>query len=77
MVRPDLVLAFARMIDDARGTQEALAIEEADAWFEYLEAVRHCAAIVRYEEVESWAWARLTQRLRNVGGERTRLRPAA
>ncbi len=65
------------MIEDARGAEEALAIEEADAWFEYLEAVRQCVPVVRYEEVESWAWARLTQRLRDVEGERMRLRPAA
>ena len=65
------------MIDDARGPREALAIEEADAWFEYLEPVRRCLPVVGYEEVESWAWARLTQRLRDVEGERTRLRPAA
>ena len=65
------------MIEDTRGAQEALAIEEADAWFEYLEAVRHPIPVVRYEEVETWAWARLTQRLREVEGHRIRLRPAA
>ncbi len=56
---------------------EALAIEEADAWFEYLEAVRSHAASNRYAEVEPWAWSRLTQRLRIVEAERGRLRPAA
>ena len=48
------------------GHQEAmelLLIEEADAWFEYLEATRGQTA-ARYREVEPWAWARLTQRLR-------------
>ena len=58
-------------------TREALAIEEADAWFEYLEAVRAHARSGRYDEVEPWAWARLTQRLRAVEGERSRARPAA
>ena len=65
------------MIEDVRGAHEALAIEEADAWFEYLETVRQCVPAVRYEEVESWAWARLAQRLRHVQGDRMRFRPAA
>jgi hypothetical protein len=65
------------VIEDARGAHAALAVEEADAWFEYLETVRHCVPVVRYEEVESWAWARLTHRLRDVEGERMRFRPAA
>ncbi len=42
-------------------------IEEADAWFEYLEATRAQSAI-RYKEVEPWAWARLGH---------AKLRPAA
>ena len=42
--------------------QELLLIEEADAWFEYLETTRGQSA-VRYVEVEPWAWARLAQRL--------------
>jgi hypothetical protein len=61
------------------GTHEAeelLLIEEADAWFEYLEATRGQTA-VRYREVEPWAWARLTQRLRAIRARRTKLRPAA
>jgi hypothetical protein len=44
------------------GHQEAmelLLIEEADAWFEYLESTRAQSAI-RYVEVEPWAWARLS-----------------
>jgi hypothetical protein len=54
---------------------ELLLIEEADAWFEYLEATRgHSAA--RYAEVEPWAWARLSQRLRAIRARRARLRPA-
>jgi hypothetical protein len=55
---------------------ELLQIEEADAWFEYLEATRGQSA-TRYSEVEPWAWARLTQRLRAVRARRARLRPAA
>ncbi len=51
-------------------------IEEADAWFEYLEATRGQTAL-RYREVEPWAWARLRQRLRAVNTKRTKLRPAA
>jgi hypothetical protein len=61
------------------GTREAyelLLIEEADAWFEYLEATRGQTAL-RYKEVEPWAWARLSQRLRAIRTRRTKLRPAA
>jgi len=60
------------------GTQEAfelLLIEEADAWFEYLEAIRGQSA-VRYLEVEPWAWARLAQRLRAIRTRRAKLAPA-
>ena len=42
--------------------EELLQIEEADAWFEYLEATR-AQSKSRYAEVEPWAWARLSQRL--------------
>lgn len=61
------------------GTQEAyelLLIEEADAWFEYLETTRGQSAL-RYVEVEPWAWARLAQRLRAITARRSKLRPAA
>ena len=61
------------------GHQEAtelLMIEEADAWFEYLEAVRGQSAL-RYVEVEPWAWARLSQRLRAIQARRAKLLPAA
>jgi hypothetical protein len=69
---------------DLRGThvadielaEELLQIEEADAWFEYLEATRGHSS-TRYAEVEPWAWARLGQRLRAVRARRTRLKPAA
>jgi hypothetical protein len=43
--------------------EELLQIEEADAWFEYLESTRGQSES-RYEELEPWAWARLSQRLR-------------
>ena len=59
------------------GTQEAqelLLMEEADAWFEYLEAIRGQSA-VRYLEVEPWAWARLSQRLRAIRTRRSKLSP--
>ena len=54
--------------------QELLLIEEADAWFEYLEATRGQSAI-RYTEVEPWAWARLSQRMRAIRTRRSKLRP--
>ena len=56
--------------------EELLLIEEADAWFEYLEATR-AQTPSRYKEVEPWAWARLTQRLRAIKARRAKLRPAA
>ena len=59
-----------------RHAQELLLIEEADAWFEYLEATRGQTEL-RYREIEPWAWARLRQRLRAVKTRRAKLRPAA
>ena len=59
-----------------REAEELLQIEEADAWFEYLEATRNQTA-VRYGELEPWAWARLNQRLRAIKARRAKLRPAA
>jgi hypothetical protein len=56
--------------------EELLQLEEADAWFEYLESTRGQSE-TRYSELEPWAWARLSQRLRAVRGRRARLRPAA
>ena len=53
---------------------EALAIEEADAWFEYLESTQAETSTGRYEDIEPWAWVRLRQRLRAV--ERKRNRPS-
>ena len=58
-----------------REAHELLLIEEADAWFEYLAATRGQSA-VRYKEVEPWAWARLSQRLRAIRTKRQKLRPA-
>ena len=65
--------ALARSIKEA---EELLEIEEADAWFEYLEATRN-QSVTRYREVEPWAWARLNQRLRALGTRRAKLKPAA
>jgi hypothetical protein len=59
-----------------REAHELLMIEEADAWFEYLEATRSQSPL-RYREIEPWAWARLTQRLRAIRARRAKLRPAA
>ena len=59
------------------GHQEAhelLMMEEADAWFEYLDSTRGQSAL-RYTEVEPWAWARLSQRLRAIRARRAKLRP--
>ena len=55
---------------------ELLLIEEADAWFEYLEATRGQGE-TRYQEVEPWAWSRLRQRQRAIRARKARLRPAA
>jgi hypothetical protein len=60
----------------SREAYEILLIEEADAWFEYLEAIRGQTA-ARYAEVEPWAWVRLSQRLRGIRARRARLEPAA
>ena len=59
-----------------REAHELLLIEEADAWFEYLEATTGQLEI-RYKEVEPWAWARLSQRLRAIRTRRAKLKPAA
>jgi hypothetical protein len=62
--------------DGARDLREALALEEADAWFEYLDATRAPGG-APYEELEPWAWARLRQRLRAVTERRAHLHSAA
>ena len=56
--------------------RELLQLEEADAWFEYLESTAGRAE-ERYREVELSAWARLGERLRAVKARLSRLRPAA
>jgi hypothetical protein len=63
-------------MDPTEEAQELLQIEEADAWFEYLEATRNQSTL-RYRELEPWAWARLNQRLKAIRARRARLRPAA
>ena len=55
-----------------REAYELLQIEEADAWFEYLETTSGHTG-TRYFEVEPWAWARLVQRLRAIAAHRRRL----
>jgi hypothetical protein len=64
------------MVTGKREAEELLLIEEADAWFEYLEATRSQSA-PRYRELEPWAWARLMQRTRAIKTRRAKLRPAA
>ena len=64
------------MAEKQRQAHELLLIEEADAWFEYLEATRG-QTDVRYAEVEPWAWARLRQRLRAINARRAKLKAAA
>ena len=55
---------------------ELLLIEEADAWFEYLEATQGQTEL-RYKDLEPWAWARLSQRLRAIRARKAKLRTAA
>ena len=62
---------------ESAADREALAIEEADAWFEYLEATRQQCGSGRYDEVETWAWGRLKQRLAAVHETREQLGRAA
>jgi hypothetical protein len=57
--------------------EELLEIEEADAWFEYLESIRTLPSHEqRYAEVEPWAWARLAVRLRTIRTRRSKLKAA-
>jgi hypothetical protein len=70
------VIESEEAMDPTEEAQELLQIEEADAWFEYLEATRN-QSTVRYRELEPWAWARLNQRLKAIRARRARLRPAA
>ena len=57
-----------------REAHELLMMEEADSWFEYLDATRGQSG-ARYREVEPWAWARLAQRLRAIRARRAKLAP--
>ena len=66
----------ARQMGARRDAYELLLIEEADAWFEYLETTRGQTAL-RYKELEPWAWARLSQRLRAIRTKKQKLKPAA
>ena len=61
---------------DASDPHALLAREELESWLEYLEATQGQSGS-RYDEVESWAWARLEQRLRAIQTRRAKLRPAA
>ncbi len=54
--------------------EELLQIEEAEAWFEYLEATRNQSAM-RYREIEPWAFGLLNQRLHAIKRRRAKLRP--
>ena len=56
--------------------EELLQIEEADAWFEYLEATR-AQSETRYAELEPWAWARLLAAAARRPCAPCALRPAA
>jgi hypothetical protein len=67
---------MAGTIANTELAEELLELEEADAWFEYLESTRGQSQ-TRYSELEPWAWARLSQRLRGVRAWRAMLRPAA
>ena len=63
------------MLENIGEADEALAIEEADAWFEYLESVRSHAASDRYDEVEPWAWSRLNAATEARGGRARQAAP--
>jgi hypothetical protein len=66
-----------RAVDPQAEAEELLQIEEADAWFEYLESIRNLSCSEpRYGEVEPWAWARLSVRLRTIRTRRSKLRAA-
>lgn len=51
---------------------ELLQIEEADAWFGYLEATRGLHGS-RYEAIEPWAYAQMQHRLGTLRARRERL----
>ena len=51
---------------DTELAEELLQIEEADAWFEYLEATRGSE---EYEATEQEAWRHLQERLADIDAE--------
>lgn len=53
-------------------TMSRLAVQERDAWLEYLEVTRGVLP-ESYPDVEPWAWARLGTTLRAIRRERRRL----
>ncbi len=59
------------MAERTGSVEELLRIEEQDAWLEYLERTRDQPP-ARYREVEPWAWARLSQRLKTIRARRTK-----
>jgi hypothetical protein len=59
-----------------REVDPAATIAEAEAWGDYLNETQGLESM-RYEEVESWAWARLGRRLLELERERTREKVAA
>jgi hypothetical protein len=63
-------------VTGSREALELLLMEEADAWFEYADAIKGQPR-TRYGEIEPWAWARLQQRLRAIRARRARLAPAS
>jgi hypothetical protein len=66
---PETVEAM-RARDTASDAASVLAVETADAWFEYLHTCRGQHEPARYEQVEPWAWLRLQQRLRAIEARR-------
>ncbi|MBX4188879.1 hypothetical protein KW792_02155 [Candidatus Saccharibacteria bacterium] len=63
-------------VSDHQTALELTLNEEAEAWFEYLEATR-AQSKLRYIEVEPWAWAKLSQRLSAIRARQRKLRRAA
>ena len=58
------------------GALRALAVQTADAWFEYGEACRTARVDCpdRCDEIEPWAWNRLRRRLAAIDARRRELR---
>jgi hypothetical protein len=58
----------------ARDEHERLQLEEADAWLEYLHAIRETKTSgAEYSDVEPWAWAQLQAKRRAIGTRRRKL----